>query len=168
MLLFKCIYNWSPLPSIQFTIVGIIVKSWPFITQLTANISNMLDSALNVVHHTLGKATESTINYLLARLPDTKSEIITSHRHRINKPSRRGARLKLGSIALLTHSAMTSVNAFPTSLSSQMNPMQLDAESRILGIDNRASRCISRHMGGLHRGTATFDANNPCVCRVDD
>ena len=55
--------------------------------------------------------------------------------------------MNLGSIALLNHSAMTSINAFPTPRSSQMNPMQLNAESRILGIDNRASRCISTHRG---------------------
>ena len=147
MLILKFIYNWSPLALLQFTIVRIIIKSWTLITKLTANISNGVDSALTVVHQTLRNVTESTINYLVTRLPDTTSRNTTSQRHRIIKPSRRGGQLNLGSITLLTHSAMTSINAFPTPLSPQMNPMQLDAESRILGIDNRASRCISRHRG---------------------
>ena len=143
MIILKCIYHWIPLALLQLTMVGFIINSWTMVKKITSNISKVLESALNIVHQATKTTTESTINYLLAKLPDTTSGNDARQCHRINKPSRRGHRLKLGSIALLTHSTMTSINAFPTPLSSQMNPMQLDAESRILGIDNRASRCIS-------------------------
>ena len=50
-------------------------------------------------------------------------------------------------MATSTCSAMSSIHVFQTPLSTQMNPIQLHAESCILRIDNRASRCISQHKG---------------------
>ena len=134
MLILKCIYHWSPLALLQLTIVGFIMNSWTMVKKITSNISKALDLALNVVHQSIDITTKSTINYLLTKLPDTTSENDAIQCHRINKPSRRGHRLKLGSLTILirpravsTCSAMTSINVFPTPLSNQMNPMQLDA-----------------------------------------
>ena len=148
------IYQWSPLLLLQFTIIIVITNSWPMVKKITSNINNALDSTLKVVHHAIDTTVNFTIDYLITNLPDSNPKDNQKQRHQINKPSRSGNRLKLGSLTILTHSmststcsAMTSINTFPTPLSTQITPMQLDADSHILGIDNREARCISQHRG---------------------
>ena len=92
---------------------------------------------------------ESIIGFAMRYLPK-RPRLSENIRHqRGSRP--RGRRLLLGSlVTMVPNMAMTTTILFPSEmniLSNQSSTATFDIESKVIGIDNRESCCISRNRG---------------------
>ena len=109
----------------------------------------MVEAILDQVHLILSRAQAELIAYALNNLPDTPKSPSKYKRRRGNRP--RGRIFRFSRMATIVPIvAMTSTApGRVAALSNNLRTIGLDAESRVIGIDNRASKCISRHRGNF-------------------
>ena len=98
-------------------------------------LSRTTTKTLRATHTILDSATTYAVNHLIARLPQTRGPTVRRSRHqRRNNISRYGVAKRLFTL--------TSVLAFATPTPAKTNYIHIDTDSTIVGVDNRASRCI--------------------------
>ena len=113
----------------------------------TSRKETIVDTALAKIHYTLSHSQETLIEWALQNLPDTPKP---PSRYKRKKGSKSRGRIFQFQKVLTLMPAM----AMPSTLAGKtvapeatLQTFRLDAESRIIGVDNRASKCISKHRG---------------------
>ena len=112
---------------------------------------NLIDKILGNAHYIMNQIQKSIITFAMGYLPTiSRSSGNIKHKHKWGSRLR-GRLLLLGSlITMVSNMAMDTTIAFPrkmNNLSNRISTTTLDIESKVIGIYNRASCCISRNRG---------------------
>ena len=104
--------------------------------------SKFIDVTLGTTHGIIQNTTKTVINFLTHHLPETNS---TKQNKSLRTEARKRERI-LRTMAMATLSS-TMKFALPTSLGTAPSIVRINAESHKVGVNNRASKCISKHRG---------------------
>ena len=125
---------------------------------------NILYKILGNARYIMNQIQESIIGFAMIYLPTTLRSSENIKHKRGSRPRER--RLLLGSlVTMVPNMEMATSIAFTSdmnNLSNQISTTTFDIKSKVLGIDNRSSCCISRNRGDFLGTLTNYNVN---ICR---